>query len=494
MARLTISKTRVGPGNKAYALKTRPEGGGISINAFTYLKMDNVIVVNNSAVAGGGLSAVDQSIVEVANSYFEHNSADDGGGIAVLDTVQFAGKTTMFKYNVASFRGGGIYTSHTNCPINETHWRLCFALEGMEYIGNSAMSGGGFYWAYVNSTKGTLATAVSSDLKCPGCTGNDNYPSMGGTNPTSVTLLQVPTNGIETGKIIGSDLNFQIDCTDRYGLRSAFDSTTTCGVFKSSSEQGDMGIEGGEGRAEGGIVKFPNLVFKGDGDRTYSIFFQCLIANTIDQKITSRITINWCQPGYAPVTRICRPCQAGEYSPFGKWCLECPKGGNCTSIKRTRDGLPMGVGYPRSKPGFWLHIAPTVALEKRCPPGWNDNGPCKPGERLLNATQSCEDMEWPAFQLHFCLLKFHFYTCPRGYDACPGNYTMPIIGDRKDYDAFEKDIQCQTGYLNVMCGNCQFGYFPGVSDMCMPCMNSKDDEVASKLFYAGLSSFVSFAM
>jgi hypothetical protein len=154
----------------------------------------------------------------------------------------------------------------------------------------------------------------------------------------------------------------------------------------------------------------------------------------------------------------------------------------------------MGVGYPRSKPGFWLHVAPSKALKKRCPPGWDDFGPCKPGEKLLNATQSCEDMEWPSFQLHFCLLKFHFYVCPRGYDACPGNYTMPKIGDRKDYDSFKRDMQCATGYLNVMCGNCEFGYFPGVSDMCMPCMNSKDDEVLSKLFYAGLSASVSFMM
>ena len=28
--------------------------------------------------------------------------------------------------------------------------------------------------------------------------------------------------------------------------------------------------------------------------------------------------------------------------------------------------------------------------------------------------------------------------------------------------------------------------FPRVSDMCMPCMNSKEDEVLSKLFYGGL--------
>ena len=89
-----------------------------------------------------------------------------------------------------------------------------------------------------------------------------------------------------------------------------------------------------------------------------------------------------------------------------------------------------------------------------------------------NATKACQDMEWPAFQLHFCLLKYHFYTCPRGYDSCLELYDADN-GDRNKYDAFERDMQCNTGYLNVMCGNCEFGFFPRVSDMCMPCMNSK---------------------
>jgi hypothetical protein len=493
LAKLKMRDTTIGPGN--FILDERiAEGGGISINAFTNLEMENVIVTNNSATTGGGVAAVDQSVLTVKSSYFEHNRASDGGGIGVLDAVEFSCFESTFVNNKALFRGGGIYTTHSNCPINETHWKLCITLSNIAYTNNEAVSGGGFYWKFVNSTKGSLATAVSSDLKCTDCGGNGNFPSVGGTNPTSVSILQYPKNGVETGKIEGAAYNYQIDCTDRYGLRSAFDSTTICKVFKASTEKGDIGIEGGESIANQGIVKFPELVFKGNGEKSYDIFFQCLIANTIEEKIETSVTINWCKGGFAPVARICRPCQAGEYSPFGKWCLECPKGGNCTSLVRTKDGLPMGVGYPRSKPGFWLHVAPSKALKKRCPPGWDDFGPCKPGEKLLNATQSCEDMEWPSFQLHFCLLKFHFYVCPRGYDACPGNYTMPKIGDRKDYDSFKRDMQCATGYLNVMCGNCEFGYFPGVSDMCMPCMNSKDDEVLSKLFYAGLSASVSFMM
>ena len=65
---------------------------------------------------------------------------------------------------------------------------------------------------------------------------------------------------------------------------------------------------------------------------------------------------------------------------------------------------------------------------------------------------------------------------------------MDTIGDRKSYDAFVPDVQCETGYLNVMCGNCMWGYFPAASDMCMPCLGSKDDQVLTKLFYAGLST------
>ncbi len=134
------------------------EGGGISINAFTNLEMESVIVTNNSATTGGGVAAVDQSILSVTSSYFEHNRASDGGGIGVLDAVEFSCFESTFVNNKALFRGGGIYTTHSNCPINETGWKLCITLSDIVYTNNEAVSGGGFYWKFVNSTKGSLVT------------------------------------------------------------------------------------------------------------------------------------------------------------------------------------------------------------------------------------------------------------------------------------------------------------------------------------------------
>ena len=487
LARLIMYNATVGPDNRVNSIIG--EGGGVSLNAFTRLEANGVFFHRNFATYGGGLAAVEDSNVDFTHCLFSNNKAVDGGGVSVLDTVDLAASSSTFVTNFAKSRGGGLYTTHSNCPINETHWYNCVHLRRLHFEDNSAISGPSFYWVFVNASD-PLETAVSYDLGCPECSRAGNHTAIGGTNPTSVRLRQKPLGGVETGKVIGGAENFQVDCTDRYGVLSAFDTTTTCTVYKDSYEEGDLGIDSGNGVATNGIVEFPTLVFLGDGDRTYKIEIKCLIANKLSKTLKESVTIRWCQPGFAPVLRVCRPCQVGQYSPFGKWCLPCPRGGNCTSYKRTPAGLPMGVGFPHSRPGFWLHTAPQGAIDKRCFKGWDNQGPCKPGERLQNDTQACEDMEWPPFLLHMCLLKYHFYSCPRSYDACPGNFSMQTIGDRKNYVSYLPDIQCQIGYVNIMCGNCEKGYFPSASDKCVKCIGSESDQLLTKLFYGCLSAFV----
>ena len=194
-------------------------------------------------------------------------------------------------------------------------------------------------------------------------------------------------------------LFFSVSVTDRFGARSTLDDTTVCSITKDPTEKGDLGIDEGSTQSAQGVVSFDGIRFLGDGDTTYQIRLSCLIDNVIDIAYDKLITIGWCEEGYAPIARICRPCQDRMYSLYGQSCLDCPDGGNCTALERSNDGLPQGVGEPRALPGYWLYTAPKAAARNRCPTGWLDNqGPCNPAEVLMPKSGVCVDRNWPTFQ------------------------------------------------------------------------------------------------
>ena len=239
--------------------------------------------------------------------------------------------------------------------------------------------------------------------------------------------------------------------------------------MKDPAEVNDLGVDDGSAVSSRGVVQFDGISFLGEGDTTYKTVLSCLIDNRIQMTYKTQIRVGWCQPGFAPVARVCRPCQDRQYSLFGQSCLECPSGGNCTSFIRTADGLPMGVGEPRALPGYWLFSAPKDGYESRCKAGWLEEScatdkkgrrrcPCTPAEKLVGESQVCVDRKWPAFQVHMCLTSVLFYRCPRGASSCPGNMSMSQITLGSNYTSGDVDPQCNEGYGNVICGNCRLGF------------------------------------
>ena len=55
-----------------------------------------------------------------------------------------------------------------------------------------------------------------------------------------------------------------------------------------------------------------NVIFQ--VSKTYMIQMNCLIDGSIDMSYDTTVTVGWCEPGYAPIARICRPCQDRMYS------------------------------------------------------------------------------------------------------------------------------------------------------------------------------------
>ena len=471
--------------------------------------------VSNDAYEGGGIHVQAKATLFMGNhSTVLHNQATVGAGISSIEKSHLYARDSLFQNNTALSRGGGIMMTHSNCPVDAkdamaltaltapaagpdasatVHYEACTLIDSCTFERNVAGAGGGFFWRYRENANGNeFFGPESRDFQCHNCVFEENQPTGQGTNAMGTRILYYPSQEVETGEqLIGEGKTIEIEVTDRFGARSTLDDTTVCSITKDPTEKGDLGIDEGSTQSAKGVVSFNGIRFLGDGDTTYHIQLSCLIDNVIDIAYDKLITIGWCEEGYAPIARICRPCQDRMYSLHGQSCLDCPDGGNCTALTRSNDGLPRGVGEPRALPGYWLYTAPKAAARNRCPTGWLDNqGPCNPAEVLMPKSGVCVDRNWPTFQVHMCLTNVIFYRCPRGESSCPGNHSMSEVALGTNYTYTEIDPQCNVGYGNVICGNCLLGYYAAVADQCTKCLNTKGEEVQTKMFYGGLMAMM----
>ena len=85
-------------------------GGGLKVSRDAVMKIENSIIVRNTARIGGGISCDYNSEIWVSDCLIAHNSAKLGGGIqatAILGKVNI-NQCTISK-NTADSRGGGVY-------------------------------------------------------------------------------------------------------------------------------------------------------------------------------------------------------------------------------------------------------------------------------------------------------------------------------------------------------------------------------------------------
>ena len=156
------------------------------------------IIVSNSADAGGGISLSTKARLQIGkNCLIRTNHARVGAGLWAGEesglSVQSEG--VIFEGNDATERGGGVMLTHTNCPAEDSLvtpilanslavmptdaaaieaatnadlpvFRPCIYLQSVQFRGNTAASGGGLFWRFVNSTLGELSTHESRDFVC----------------------------------------------------------------------------------------------------------------------------------------------------------------------------------------------------------------------------------------------------------------------------------------------------------------------------------------
>ncbi|MDE0088568.1 MAG: right-handed parallel beta-helix repeat-containing protein [Candidatus Poribacteria bacterium] len=101
-------------------------GGGLEAWENSVLKIENSIIVRNTAAIGGGISCSYNSEIWVSDCFIAHNSAKLGGGIqatSILGKVNI-NQCTITK-NTADSRGGGVYIhSHRDLLIGRNPFHL----------------------------------------------------------------------------------------------------------------------------------------------------------------------------------------------------------------------------------------------------------------------------------------------------------------------------------------------------------------------------------
>lgn len=116
-------------------------GGGIYFGAYGNLVLLNSVIRNNNAERGGGLCMNNASNAIIKNTVFESNSADIGGGIFSYSDLDL--RQVEF-INNSAMTGGGVALQGISSTLN-------VLMEGTRFIANMAgETGGGLYSIHCN--------------------------------------------------------------------------------------------------------------------------------------------------------------------------------------------------------------------------------------------------------------------------------------------------------------------------------------------------------
>eukprot|EP00945_MAST-04E_sp_MAST-4E-sp1_P005265 g5265.t1 len=283
-----------------------------------------------------------------------------------------------------------------------------------------------------------------------------------------------------------------VQSVDYYSQLSSLDDVTKCNVFPMEQNnnntdeetilksgrvvKGDLTVADTAGKSSKGVIKFRDVLVKGDVDILYYLNIFCDGYTAFPVK--ANVTISSCQPGEAlNSARECKRCPENYYSIKGQACSQCPPGGNCSeTVWEGSSNVTQGVAMPRSLPGYWLHAAPKE-LVKYDENGYCDfiTGPCKPGYKETfvkekndatgewRTVRRCEsinppgEMIYDAETIFNCVEKLKFYPCPMDEIAChPGQNSTSTP-------------RCALGYYGPKCGLCIDNYYKAGDQSCQQC-------------------------
>ena len=478
-------------------------GGAISADGRNVeISFDRTVFIGNEAKNGGTMYSGLRAQVGVTNSHFRDNVASVDGGVFFLkDTsalkwsttesrqnqalrnggVGFVGDSSLlevtdslFSLNSASFYGGVLFLTHVKSlsPGGNGYVKVV-DVQKSTMKENSAKQGGSVYWPYTNENPESIFLPIDCQLI-------DNSPSREGLATGTVNVqLNRWWPKVRSGVLVSELAPMQkapfVETLDYYGRISTLDDVNTCDVrplerkhlalSSKSLVRENAEVYGGTlVKAVSGVMRFSDLVIKGDINAIYIFDVQC----TIGDPVRVNVTVIPCDVGYAlSEIRSCDLCPKNTYSHEGRSCLPCPDGGNCSATYELRDSewvklgslrdaeteiivpfgelapvLPRverGVELPGTLSGFSLHKAQKwkrtfrhrhIMNKKDQYNYYNfsycfwEQGVCPPGSyqyETKDGAVECEQMtNLTGSRLYNCLIGMNFYRCPQEEVSCPG--------------------------------------------------------------------------
>jgi hypothetical protein len=460
-------------------------GGCFYLSIRAQMTVSHSFAVNNKAIFDGGVFYEnEESSLIWLHTESVGNSASRSGGVGFAnDASALMISLSTFRRNSASFYGGVLYLTHVKSPTpGGIGFTKVVHVKHSSLIENAAKQGGSVYWPYTNENPESLFVPV-------GCTLRDNSPTRDGLATGTVRVrLNRWHPSVRSGRLVSelAPLNKApfVETLDYYSRISNLDNINSCDVrplerkvlklSKTVLVRENAEVYGGTLiKAVDGVMRFSDLVIRGDINAMYVFDVQC----TIGDPMRVNVSIVPCEVGYAlSETRTCELCQKDTYSHEGRSCLPCPDGGNCTATYELRNGIEWvklnskrdaetevevpfgqmppelprvtrGVELPGTLAGFHIHKAPlyrrTFKKGYKIPKGSTYNyfnfsycyweqGVCPPGSMQYMTKSGLVECEilgnLSGTRLYNCLVGMHFYRCPQEEVSCPSSEFNGCLG------------------------------------------------------------------
>ena len=417
-------------------------GGAVSANNVGFVYMVRSRILRSRALSGGGLSVLNATTVYITGSSFSGNKADVIGGAVVLDSVSRAVSmdSSEFSFNAAASFGGSISLNVVasakllnNSFLNNraTYGSLAIMasvrrsnITGNTIARNFATYGGGVYW--LSKTMGSPTGLTGANEF------SSNFAPYGPNFATEATkIVASPTKVLVADYVNRANLVAQAQIQDYYG-QVVNDNSSLGSVSVNKNIPKNCGFNNYLAGVSGNLAA---IVARGVG--TFSYKTSCipggnfyvtysLVLSTVPEvfpQYDQVVSTAGSKQLMADANVMFRTCRVGEKFDFftvaKDSCSACVKS---FSIEDNSD----------------LHVISC----RSCPP----------------AAEGCS-----ADMVFLYPGTWRWNRASTTILACP--YTNGCIG--KNYTG---QSSCDKGYHGVMCGICDWTYFPssdGVS--CSPC-------------------------
>lgn len=356
---------------------------------------------------------------------------------------------------------------------------------------NRAGAGGGIYWRV------PLPFTQHERLVCRDCEIIGNTVFDIATNGVNVRLRPavdpVATAIVESGSTIAvsipnDDARPRAVVADAFNQIAVRNNDTMCALQLENQTDSAAAAPMSAQTAAQGVVSYDQYQLFGDVGSTADVRVTCVInertgLGSVQLDHSFALEVRRCHVGWdLTESKTCRRCPEHFYSVRGINCLECPEGGNCSTVveEQTETGqvasqLSYGVEQPVEIAGYWLGPARTSVLESTgCKLLRSQQGGCREGQ-IENVRQDgfkeCAESNFASAEmLYGCFYDRELYRC-RTSAACTGGMVLPH-GSNSTTVGLVTNSSCKEGHIGALCDQCLFGWELNAQRVCRQCSSA----------------------